>query len=161
MRSRYLFVSLTIGLALLATFLLLVDQPVTAQDTTDMEDAATGGDLAGEGGLPGPGQTLSPAAAVAPVRQSVNPAMNAHTAPLTSSVSITYDQPMDAATVSTGTFAVHAMETGLLAQTYGVGGGTIALTPTHAFKPGELVQASASTGTLNITGTAPLAPTVW
>ncbi len=96
-----------------------------------------------------------------PVVQGINPLSNTVTAPLTSTVSITYSQSMSASTVTTQTFAIHAMQTGLLSQTYGVNGGTISLTPTNSFKPGELVQVSATTGTLNITGTAPLSPTVW
>ncbi|MCP4422519.1 MAG: Ig-like domain-containing protein, partial [Chloroflexi bacterium] len=96
-----------------------------------------------------------------PVMQATHPVSNTHTALLTSTVSITYNQNMDISTVSTQTFAVHAMETGLISQTYGVNGGTISLTPTNSFKPGELVQVSATTGTLDITGTNPLSPTVW
>jgi hypothetical protein len=93
--------------------------------------------------------------------QSTNPVSNTHTAPITSTVSITYNQTISTSTVSPQTFAVHAMQTGLLTQTYGVNGGTISLTPTNSFKPGELVQVSATTATLNITGTAPILPTVW
>jgi len=54
-------------------------------------------------------------------------------------ISITYDQAISPTTVSTQTFAVHAMQTGLLTQTYGVRGGTIVLTPTQPLKP-DLVQ---------------------
>ncbi len=96
-----------------------------------------------------------------PVLQSTNPVSNTNTAPLTTTVSITYNQDMDASTVSTQTFAVHARQTGLLTETYSVTNGTISLTPNTPFKPGELVQVSATTATLNITGTGPLSPTVW
>ena len=89
------------------------------------------------------------------------PVSNTHTAPVDSVVAVTYTAPISVATVSTQTFAVHAMQTGLLTQTYGVNGGTISLTPTNTFKPGELVQVSATTGTLSITGTGPLTPMVW
>jgi hypothetical protein len=89
------------------------------------------------------------------------PAPNTHTAPTTATVSITYNEPISAATVSTRTFAVHAMQTGLLTQTYGVVSGAISLTPTLPFKPGELVQVSATTGTLNLSGEGPISPTVW
>jgi uncharacterized repeat protein (TIGR01451 family) len=87
--------------------------------------------------------------------------MNTHTAPRDSAVSIAYSEAINPATVSTDTFAVHAMQTGLLTQTYGVEGGTIVLTPTELFKPGELVQASATTETLNLSGQGPISPTVW
>jgi hypothetical protein len=53
------------------------------------------------------------------------------------------------------------MQTGLLAQTYGVNGGTISLTPTNALKPGELVQVSATTGTLSLASVGPGSLTVW
>jgi uncharacterized repeat protein (TIGR01451 family) len=97
----------------------------------------------------------------APGNPVIEPARNTHTAPPTTTVSITYDEPISAATVSTQTFAVHAMQTGLLTRTYGVNGGTIALTPTQSFKPGELVQVSATTATLNVTGEQPIRATVW
>lgn len=70
----------------------------------------------------------------------IAPPPNVHAVPLTSVVSITYDEPVSVATVSTGTFAVHA-------QVLGVNGSTISLTPTQVFKPGELTVASATTGT--------------
>jgi hypothetical protein len=89
------------------------------------------------------------------------PAANAHAAPPTTTVSITYDEAVDPASVSSHTFAVYAMQTGILTQTIGVHSSTIVLTPAHAFKPGELVQVSATTGTLNLSGQGPAIPTVW
>jgi hypothetical protein len=90
------------------------------------------------------------------------PDPNTHTSPATTTVSITYDEPISPTTVSTRTFAVHARQTGLLTQTYGVDEGAIVLTPTQPFHAGEWVQVSATTGTLSlIDGTGPLSPTVW
>ena len=101
----------------------------------------------------------------APLLQPGNPVTdpprNTHTAPATTTVSIAYDEEINGATVSTRTFAVHAMQTGLLTRTYGVSGGTISLTPTRPFKPDELVQVSATTRTLNWSGQGPVTPTVW
>jgi hypothetical protein len=91
----------------------------------------------------------------------LQPISNTHTAPATSSVSILYSEPIDPASVSTRTFAVHAMQTGLLTGTYHVSGGAISLAPGRPFKPGELVQASATTRTLNLAGQGPVSPTVW
>lgn len=90
----------------------------------------------------------------------IYPAANSHTDPATA-VSITYDEAIDANTVSSRTFAVHAMNTGLQSQILHVDLGTITLTPTQPFKPGELVQVSATTGTLNLSGEGPISPTVW
>jgi hypothetical protein len=106
----------------------------------------------------GQGVALPPMAPGDPI---INPISNTHTAPATTSVSISYDEPINPAAVSTGTFAVHAAQTGLLTQTYHVSGGTISLTPLQPFKPGELVQVSATTGTLNLSGEGPISPTVW
>ena len=95
-----------------------------------------------------------------PGNPALDPPRNSHTAPLTTTVSITYDEPMDPTTVTSHTFAVHGMQSGLVTQTHGVvnGGYTIVVTPTHAFFPGELVYAIATTQTADITGTHPLHP---
>ncbi len=92
-----------------------------------------------------------------------DPDPNTHTAPLTTTVSITYDEPINATTVTSRTFAVHGMQSGLVTETHGVvnGGYTIIVTPTNGFFPGELVYAVATTQTTNITGTHPLTPTLW
>jgi len=97
----------------------------------------------------------------APGNPILDPAANTHTAPPTTAVSITYDEPISPTTVSTRTFVVHAMQTGLLAQTYSVDDGTISLTPPQPFRPGELVQASATTGIVGKYGSSPISPTVW
>ncbi len=96
-----------------------------------------------------------------PTLQAVAPLSNTHTVPSTTTVSITYNEAISFTTVNTRTFAVHAMQTGLLSQTYTVTDGLISLTPSHPFKPGELVQVSATTGTLNLVGQEPVSPTVW
>jgi hypothetical protein len=98
----------------------------------------------------------------APANPILTPARNTHTAPPTTTISIAYDEAIDPTTVSTGTFAVFAEQTGLLTQTYGVKEGTIFLTPANILKPGELVRVSATTGTLSlIDGNGPAAPTLW
>ena len=98
-----------------------------------------------------------------PGNPALDPPRNSHSAPLTTTVSITYDEPMDPTTVTSRTFAVHGMQSGLVTETHGVvnGGYTIIVTPTHAFHQGELVYAIATTQTTNITGTVPLAATQW
>jgi len=91
----------------------------------------------------------------------ISPDACAHTVPVTTSISVTYGESIDAGTVSTQTFAVHAMETGLLTTTYDVDGGTISLLPANHLKPGELVQTTATTGTLSVGATEPVSSTVW
>ncbi|MEM7342950.1 MAG: FG-GAP-like repeat-containing protein [Chloroflexota bacterium] len=96
-----------------------------------------------------------------PTLITTNPVSNTHAAPLTTTIIATYDQPMANSSISTQTFAVHAMQTGQLTQTFGVVGNQVIVTPTNSLKPGELLQVSATTGTTNITGTHPLSSTVW
>lgn len=91
----------------------------------------------------------------------ISPLSNTHTAPQTSTVSIIYEQEIESKTVSAETFAVHAMQTGLLRQSFSVLGGEIQLTPSQAFNAGELVQVSATTGTLSVNNTAPEQSTIW
>jgi hypothetical protein len=97
----------------------------------------------------------------APGNPVLDPASNTHTAPSTTTVSITYDEDIDAATVTSRTFAVHGMQSGLVRATHGVSGSAITVDPVRPFHPGELVQASATTGTLNLSGEGPISPTVW
>ncbi len=98
---------------------------------------------------------------LAPGNPVLSPAANVHDVARNATVSITYDADIDASTVTTRTFAVHAMQTGQLLEGYSVNGGEIKVTPPQPFKPGELVQVSATTGTLGLDASAPLTPTVW
>jgi len=97
----------------------------------------------------------------APGNPTLEPAPNTHTASPTTTVSITYDEAIDAATVTSRTFAVHGMQGGLVTATHSVSGGAISVDPAHPFHPGELVQASATTQTLDLGGQGPISPTVW
>ncbi|RME59238.1 DUF11 domain-containing protein [Candidatus Parcubacteria bacterium] len=92
----------------------------------------------------------------------IHPARNAFTVPLTTTVFVEYDKALSSSTVSSRTFAVHGMETGLLSKVYHLWGGHIEVEPPHPFHAGELVYVSATTGTLNIVdGSEPLSPLVW
>ena len=83
----------------------------------------------------------------APGNPVLDPSRNSHAVPLTTTVSVTYDEPIGAATVTSHTFVVHAMQTGLVTPTHGLvnGGHTIIVTPSRAFQPAELVQTTANT----------------
>jgi hypothetical protein len=98
---------------------------------------------------------------LAPSKLDMNPPGNTHTASNKTTVSIMYNEPINPSTVSSQTFAVHARQSGLLIQTYQVDRGIVSLTPTKPFRPGELVQISATTGTLNLSGQGPIEPIVW
>ena len=92
---------------------------------------------------------------------TISPEQNAQNVPATSTVSVEYDATIDGRTVSTRTFAVHGMQTGLVTQTYRVVGGRIEVAPQHPFKPGEIVHTTATTSTLDLIGQGPMTPTVW
>jgi len=162
MRPRKLFV-----LILMTGFLLclLAGPPMADRTIPDAmaydTDRSSIVKITSVGGLTLPPSSVSPKPLLVPGNPIIHPVSNTHTAPVTSTLSITYDEAINSATVSTQTFVVHAMQTGLLTQTYGVSGGAISLTPRHSFKPGELVQVSATTGTLNLSGEGPISPTVW
>jgi len=98
---------------------------------------------------------------LAPGNPALSPAANAHDVPRDAAVSITYDAAIDPATVTTQTFTVHPMETGQVLTGYSVDGGKIQVQPGQPFQSGELVQVSATTGTLGLDASAPLSPTVW
>jgi hypothetical protein len=96
-----------------------------------------------------------------PVILLLEPEPNDHTVPLTASISITYDEDIQDDTVDQSTFAVFGMESGLLSGAYSADGGRIQFTPDHPFHAGELVQTSATTGTLFSNESGPSQPTVW
>ncbi|MFZ4659936.1 MAG: FG-GAP-like repeat-containing protein [Caldilineaceae bacterium] len=97
----------------------------------------------------------------APQPLAMAPLVNSHVATVTTPVSITFDQPIAAATVNTRTFAIHAMQSGQRLQSYSTNGATITFTPDQPFKPGELVQVSAASGLKGVNGFALLPPKVW
>ena len=99
-----------------------------------------------------------------PVIDHVDPLPGVHTAPPDTDVSAVYDQAIDPNSVSDATFAVHAMQTGQLLQPespISVDGDTITLDPAADFFPGELIQATATTGIENPSGQPSADPFVW
>jgi uncharacterized repeat protein (TIGR01451 family) len=92
---------------------------------------------------------------------ATDPVRNAVVAPLDSPVVVTYTQAVSATTVTSRTVVVHSMMQGLVTATHSVAGNVVTVNPVRAFFPGELVYASATTQTTNITGTTSLTPTVW
>ena len=84
----------------------------------------------------------------APGNPDPSPAPNSLIAAPSSNVSVTYGEDIDATTVNYQTFAVHAMQTGLVLQTHGVNGACVIASPSQDFHPGELVQVTATTDIL-------------
>jgi hypothetical protein len=101
----------------------------------------------------------------APSVIAVSPLVDIHTAPVGADVSVRVDQDIDPSSVSDQTFAVHGTQTGQLLEPPNSlsvwAGDTITLTPAQDFHPGELVEATATTGIENLGGEALAAPFVW
>lgn len=93
--------------------------------------------------------------------QATSPIANTHTAPVTTIISISYNENINPTTVSAQTVAVHTRQTGRLTPSFQVNGGQIKVIPPQPFKPGELIQVTATTGILNLSGAGPALPTVW
>ena len=83
---------------------------------------------------------------VNPVVVGKFPATNQGNVPITSSIVVTFDQPIDPGTVHTGTFPFYTMQSGLLTEVYTVVNGVVQLTPSGPFWPGELVNVTVTTG---------------
>ncbi|CAG0935748.1 hypothetical protein TFLX_04598 [Thermoflexales bacterium] len=101
--------------------------------------------------------------ALAPQATIVTPTRNAVGVPLTESLAISFDEPIDLASVTTGTFVVHGSQSSIFVGVYALSdlSRTIMFDPDRSFFPGEVINASVTTNTLNITGEHAITPTVW
>ncbi len=93
---------------------------------------------------------------------ATNPAHQASSVPLVNTVAATFSAAVNAGTVSTATFAVQAMQSGLVTGTFGYDAParTVTLTPTRAFHTGEVLRAVATAGIQSAEGMA-LTPYQW
>ena len=91
----------------------------------------------------------------------LQPPRNAVTAMLDTTISASFGDPISPTTVSSVTFAVHGMQSGLVTETHAVNGSTMIVTPSNPFHPGELVYAIATTHTRNYSGQQVAAASQW
>ena len=101
--------------------------------------------------------------ALAPQVSAVTPTRNAVGVPLTNNLSISFDEPIDLTSVTSRTFAVQGSQSPIFTGAYSLSdfSRTVMFDPARTFFPGEVIQASATTATLNITGEHVMTPTVW
>ena len=104
---------------------------------------------------------LSGLLAQAPTVLSTSPVQNALNVPLGTTVSVTFDVDINAATVNAATFVVNGSQSGLISGNYGTVTTTATFTPGSPFKAGELVTVTLTTGIQSSGGTALAAPHGW
>jgi hypothetical protein len=99
----------------------------------------------------------------APLPAGTDPISNALNVPITSEVSVTFDEPISLTSVTRRTFAVYGNQSPIFTGTYSLSNlsRTVTLNPARAFFPGERVDATVTTATLNITGEQALSSAVW
>jgi uncharacterized repeat protein (TIGR01451 family) len=99
----------------------------------------------------------------APHPVGTDPSPNALNVPVTSTVSITFREPISANSVTTRTFAVFGNQSPMFTGTYSLHdlAHTVTLDPGRAFFPGERIDATVTTAALSITGQQASLPTVW
>ncbi len=126
----------------------------------------TFGDLDGDGdfdlfmGSQGGGITYAENVVLAFGIDDASPAAHTVSVARDANVSATFSAALDAATVTTTTFAVRGRQSGLIAGALSVTGSTITFDPTQDFLPGEAVTVTASSGIESAAGTN-LTPYSW
>ncbi|MCB0024505.1 MAG: VCBS repeat-containing protein, partial [Caldilinea sp.] len=96
---------------------------------------------------------------LAPTARAQDPALTDHepitnsvSAPLDSSIVLTYSAVMSETTITSRTIAIHSMMQGLVTGTHSVDGAVVTVDPPRAFFPGEPVYAVATAQTTDING---------
>ncbi|WP_020468671.1 beta strand repeat-containing protein [Zavarzinella formosa] len=89
----------------------------------------------------------------APVISALNPSANSNTVPVGGNIQATFDQSLNATTVTGQTFVVQGMQSGQLrsvdGDVFGAVGSTVTVDPSFNFHAGELVQVTATSGIQN------------
>lgn len=99
---------------------------------------------------------------VPPTVASVTPPANAPSADSSASILATFEEPINGATATTQTFAVHSSIKGRLQAPDAVittDGPAVTIDPTSDFAPGELIRVTATSDVLSTVG--PIGPYVW
>jgi hypothetical protein len=99
----------------------------------------------------------------APLPTGTDPIPNALNVPITSNVSIAFNEPISLTSVISRTFAAYGSQSPIFTGTYSLSNlsRTVTLDPARNFFPGERVDATVTTATLNITGEQAISSTVW
>lgn len=89
------------------------------------------------------------------------PPANSHLAPITTTLTITYNEPIGPNTVNAQTFTANAMQTGIITGNYSVVGNVVSFTPAKPFRAGEPIQVTLTDDILNFNGDGAISPTIW
>ena len=96
-----------------------------------------------------------------PTITTLTPARNALNVAQNSTIAVTFDQSMDAATISDITMVVTGKYTGIIDGSYGTVGSVATFTPTIPFKVGETISVTLTTGIQNASAVALANPEIW
>lgn len=107
------------------------------------------------------GKPVYAAPVAPPTITGAYPAVNAGSVPITATVQVSFDQAMDASTVTSRTLVVHGELTGRHVGSIGVISQTAILTTAMPFQPNELAQVSVTNGVQNESGENLSATKVW
>ncbi|MCP4540455.1 MAG: hypothetical protein GY832_25230, partial [Chloroflexi bacterium] len=101
--------------------------------------------------------------AFAPVPTGTAPVLNSRNIPFDANVSITFDEAISVTSVTSRTFAVYGSQSALFTGTYFLSNlsRTVTFDPARAYFPGERMDASVTTGTLNLIDENAISATVW
>jgi hypothetical protein len=103
----------------------------------------------------------TPVWAAAPTITSTSPTQNARNISVSANISITFDQPMNNATLTTSTIKVNGSMTGLIGGSFTYGTNSATFDPSSDFKPGEVVMVTVTTGVQNGSAEAMAEPYIW
>ncbi|MCP4536105.1 MAG: choice-of-anchor D domain-containing protein, partial [Chloroflexi bacterium] len=105
---------------------------------------------------------ISGTGVVPPVMQSIYPISNTLNVTTTTTISATFDQNINATTVTSHTFKVYGEQSGLVTATHDViHNNTIIVTPTNAFHAGEVGRVNASSQIESSVGVTLATPYAW
>ncbi|NSW54032.1 MAG: VCBS repeat-containing protein [Anaerolineae bacterium] len=90
-----------------------------------------------------------------------SPGRNVMNAPLDSSITLTYDQPIDASSVTGQTVVIHSNMRGVVPGAYSADGSVVTIDPDQNFFGGDVVYVIATNGVADTEGEHPASGTQW
>ncbi|MEW5799865.1 MAG: FG-GAP-like repeat-containing protein [Bacteroidota bacterium] len=99
--------------------------------------------------------------ATAPTVSTTSPTTNKLNVAATSNITITFDQAMDNATLTSSTIKVHGSYRGYYSGSFSYGANSVTINPDSSFKPGEIITVTVTTGVQNASSESMASPRVF